>query len=63
MEESHPPPGGESKNVSPLPEKTVGERTVGFFSLVSPEEVETTLVLADCPDWEEMEMKQGGFRL
>jgi len=28
----------------------------------SPEELETTLVLADCPDWEEKEMKQSCFR-
>ena len=28
------PPGAESKNVSPLTEKTVGERTLGFFSLI-----------------------------
>ena len=27
-----------------------------------PEELKTALVLADCPDWEEKEMKQGGFR-
>ena len=38
---------------------------MGFFSLISgfsPEELETAQVFADCPDWEEKEMKQGGFR-
>jgi len=30
--------------------------------LFSPEELEAVLVLADYPDWEEKEMKQGGFR-
>ena len=57
------PPGGESKKVSPLTEKTVGGRTLGFFSLrsakgtliypstkFSPEALETTLVFADCLD-------------
>ena len=35
-ESAHPPapPGAESKHVSPLTDKTVGERTLGFFSLV-----------------------------
>jgi hypothetical protein len=32
------------------------------LSKFSPEELEAVLVLADCPDWEEKEMKQGGFR-
>jgi len=32
------------------------------LSKFSPEELETALVLADYPDWEEKEMKQGGFR-
>jgi len=32
---------------------------VGFFSLVSPEELEAVLVLADCPDWEEKEDEAG----
>ena len=31
----HPaPPGGESEHASPLTEKTAGERTLGFFSLI-----------------------------
>jgi len=34
----------------------------GSSALVSPEELETAQVLADYPDWEEKEMKQGGFR-
>ena len=63
----HPPapPGAESKNVSPLTEKTVGEQTLGFFSLISgsnPEELESALVLADCPDWEEKEDEAGGLQ-
>jgi hypothetical protein len=33
-----------------------------LFSLVCPEELEAVLVLADCPDWEEKEMKQKCFR-
>ena len=32
------------------------------LSKFSPEELETVLALADGPDWEEKEMKQGGFR-
>jgi hypothetical protein len=32
------------------------------LSKFSPEELETALVFADCPDWEEKEMKQEGFR-
>ena len=32
------------------------------LSKFSPEELETALVLADCPDWEEKEMKQKCFR-
>jgi hypothetical protein len=31
-------------------------------ALFSPEELETILALADCPDWKEKEMKQGCFR-
>jgi hypothetical protein len=46
MREDNPPapPGGESKNVSPLPDKTVEERTLRLFSLVCPEELETAQV-------------------
>ena len=44
------------------PTKRLENELWGSSALFSPEELETALVLADCPDWEEKEMKQGGFR-